>query len=73
MHDSISLEKRGLPSAVIISDEFVPGVKAIARICGLPDYPFAVVKHPIGSLAEDVLEERAKAAAPQVMEILLAH
>ena len=71
MHDAISLEDRGVPTAVLISDEFIPGVQAIARTRGLDGYPFAVVKHPIGSLADDDLKERAKDALPQVLDILM--
>ncbi len=70
MHDAISLEDRGVPTAVIISDQFIPGVQAIARTRGLPDYPFVVVKHPIGSLADEDLKARAKDALPQVVDIL---
>ncbi|HYE91073.1 MAG TPA: hypothetical protein VEA38_08645 [Terriglobales bacterium] len=44
--------------------------RAQAEICGSPGYPFVVVPHPIGSLTADELRERARAAAPQVIEIL---
>lgn len=71
MHDAISMEKRDVPTAVLISDQFIPGVQAIAKTRGLPDYPFAVVKHPIGSLTDDLLRERASDALPQVLDILL--
>ena len=71
MHDAISLENRGVPTAVLISDQFIPGVQAIAKTRGLPDYPFVVVKHPIGSLTDDLLRERASDALPQVLDVLL--
>ena len=71
MHDAISMEKRGVPTAVLISDQFIPGVQAIAKTRGLAEYPFAVVKHPIGSLTDETLKERAKDALPQVLDILL--
>ena len=71
MHDAISLENRGIPTAAIISDQFIPGVQAIAKTRGLPDYPFVVVKHPIGSLTDDLLRERASDALPQVLDVLL--
>lgn len=71
MHDAISLEKRGIPTAVLISDQFIPGVQAIAKTRGMDDYPFVVVKHPIGSLTDENLDGRAEDALPQVLEILL--
>jgi hypothetical protein len=71
LHDGIEFEKRGIPAAVLISSEFVVGAKTMARLQGLPGYPVAVVPHPIGSLTEDGLRERAKVALPQVLDILL--
>ncbi|MEE9249284.1 MAG: hypothetical protein V3U79_11410 [Dehalococcoidia bacterium] len=70
MHDGIELEKQGVPTAVIVTDEFVNQAKAIAEIQGIPDYPFAVIPHPIGRLTPEDLKERAKQALPQVLKIL---
>jgi hypothetical protein len=55
---------------VICTEEFVPTVRAQARISGRPDYPVAIVPHPIGSLRPDDLRARADAALPQVIRIL---
>jgi len=70
VHDGIELDRRGVPTAVICTQEFVASVKAQAEICGNPLYPFAVVSHPIGSLTRRELEDRAAAALPQVIAIL---
>jgi hypothetical protein len=70
LHDGIELEKRGVPAVVIITSEFVTPAKAMADIQGIPDYPFAVVPHPIGSLTDEGLEELAKEALPQVLSLL---
>jgi hypothetical protein len=43
----------------------------MARLCGIPDYPFVVVPHPIGSLTDTELHQRAAAAAQQARGILL--
>ena len=59
-----------MPTAVICTDQFVTSAAAQAAICGNPDYPFVVVPHPIGSLTQDELRERARTAARQVIEIL---
>ena len=42
----------------------------MAVACGLPDYGFAVVEHPIGSLTADGVRQRAEAALPQVVALL---
>ena len=72
MHDSIEMEKRGVPSAAICTEPFTSSAKAMSKIRGIPDYPFALVSHPLGSLKPKALRERAMMAAPQVLEILLA-
>ena len=59
-----------MPTAVICTDQFVQSARAQAAICGNPDYPFAVVAHPLGSLTPAELQARAAAALPQVLAIL---
>ncbi len=44
----------------------------MSNIGGIPDYPFVVLPHPLGSLDEERLRERAMQAAPEVLKILLA-
>ena len=70
MHDGIELELSGTPTAVIITEEFEIPARTIARMRGIPDYPYARVQHPIGSLNDDALAERARSALPQVLSIL---
>lgn len=72
MQDAITFEKAGKPTALIATDAFVVTAKAIARIQGMPDYPFAVLRHPLTSLEGANLEARAKEALPQVLGVLLA-
>ena len=73
MHDGIALERRGTPAAVVCTEPFLRMGRATAAVAGLPDYPFAVVEHPIGSLSPDGLCERAMAALPQVIAVLIPH
>jgi hypothetical protein len=70
LHDGIELDRRGVPAAVICTEEFVASSKAQAAICGNPLYEFAVVAHPIGSLTQAELRARAAVALPQVIAIL---
>ena len=72
MHDGITLERNGVPTAVICTEPFISSGKAMSKIGGIPDYPFVVVPHPLGSLSADQLRERAMQAAPEVLKILLA-
>ena len=72
MHDGIELEKKGIPAAVICTEPFVSSGKAMSKLGGIPDYPFVVLPHPLGSLTPEGLRKRAIQAAPEVLRILLA-
>ena len=72
MHDGIELAKKGVPAAVICTEPFVSSGKAMSKLGGIPDYPFVVLPHPLGSLTPEGLRERAIQAAPEVLRILLA-
>lgn len=71
MHDGIIFERLGRPAAVVCTEPFIPMAKASALAGGIPDYPFAVIPHPIGRLSEEALRARVAAALPQVVELLL--
>ena len=71
LHDGIELEKRNIPAAVICTDLFVPTANAQSRISGIASYSFAVISHPISSLDENELMERAEAATTQAIKLLL--
>jgi hypothetical protein len=70
--NAISLEKQGIPTLLITTNPFVDAVKTMAGLCGMPDVHWAVIKHPIGSLQEDELRERARVCAAQFREIIFA-
>jgi|TARA_Y100001947_G_C10351195_1_gene311139 hypothetical protein len=71
VHDGIQFEKRGLPAAVICTEPFVSSAVAMSKMGGIPEFPFAVVPHPLGSLDENSLRERAKEVAGDIVKILL--
>ena len=56
---------------VLCTEPFVVTARNIARVLGLPDYPFLKLKHPIGSCTLPELKERAEMAYKQALPILL--
>ena len=70
MHDGISFEQLGKPALVICTQPFAPTGRNIARALGLPNYPFALVEHPIGSRTVAELRQRAAVAFQQGVAIL---
>ena len=71
MHDGISFEQLGKRALVLCTEPFEVTAKNIARIMGLPNYPFLMVQHPIGSCALPELKARAEVAYRQGLPILL--
>ena len=72
VHDGISFEKKGVPAAVICTEPFVTSAVAMSKMGGIPDYPFVVVPHPLGSLNQEELRDIALRAADEVEKILLS-
>ncbi len=64
------MERRGIPAAVICTEAFSPTVETVAKVRGMEGYPVAYIPHPVGSLTEDQLRERAKEIAPEIKKLL---
>lgn len=54
-----------------MTSRFVTAATLMAKVLSLPDYPFAVIEHPISSAGDAGLEARARAALAQLGERLL--
>jgi hypothetical protein len=68
--DGILLERAGVPAVSICTDAFIPAAKAMAKVYGFPGYRFVTMPHPLASLNEQQLEERARDLVPEVLRIL---
>ena len=68
----MQLEGLGVPAIAICTEPFESGARAMTMLGGIPDYPFALIQHPIGSLTPAQIRERAVEAAPQIISSLLA-
>jgi hypothetical protein len=71
LHDGISFEQLGKRALVLCTEPFEVTARNIARIMGLPNYPFLMVQHPIGSCTLPGLRARAEVAYRQGLSILL--
>jgi hypothetical protein len=70
LHDAITAEKAGTAAAAIMTDAFVATADALARACGLPGYPYAVIAHPIAPDDDEALRRKATAAVLRCAELL---
>jgi len=65
------VERAGTPAAAIMTDAFTATARTMARSLGLPDYPFAVIAHPISNDGADGLRAKAAEALRQCEAILV--
>jgi len=71
LHDAVTVEKAGIAATAIITDGFVQTALAISRVSGMPEFPFAVIAHPIANNDETTLRTKAAEAVRQCEAILL--
>jgi hypothetical protein len=64
------LRKRGLVTAVILSEPFLKLGKSQSHVFGVPDLPLLLIPHPLGGLDLAGVKGRAQHAIPQVVEII---
>ena len=67
MHDGVFFEDHGIPTATIISAEFVRAAGAQARALGAEDYRTVVVAHPIQPLTRAEVRALADKAFDDVL------
>ena len=70
MLDAILMERAGTPAIAIITEPFRATGEAMASAWGLPRFRFLATPHPIATLADKDLDERAAQLAPLVLGIL---
>jgi hypothetical protein len=70
VHDGVTLEKRGVPTATVNSDAFVVLGQMEALALGVPGLPIVMVPHPMGDVPADVVVERARDMMPQLIRVL---
>ena len=71
MHDAIELEARGVPTAVIVTSEFVREAKVQRDALGMPDLAPVVIDHPLSTLSDAEIDARAAQAAEGALKVWL--
>ena len=67
MHDGVFFEDHDIPTATVISSEFVRAARAQAEALGALDYRAVVVPHPIQPLTRDEVRALADLAYDEVV------
>lgn len=65
------LERRGVPTATVVTDVFEQYARGLARMQGLAQLPLIVLEHPVAARPHEVLRARIGAARTQLVEALV--
>jgi len=69
MHDGISLESLGVPTAVIVTTEFLHEARVQRAALGMQGLVPVVIRHPLSSLSDEEIRGRAAQALEQVLGV----
>jgi hypothetical protein len=72
VHDGVFFEDHGIPTATVISAEFVRAAAAQAQALGATEYRTVVVAHPIQPLTRDEVRALADTAYDAIVARLTA-
>jgi alkanesulfonate monooxygenase SsuD/methylene tetrahydromethanopterin reductase-like flavin-dependent oxidoreductase (luciferase family) len=72
VHDGVFFEDHGIPTATVISAEFLRAARAQAEALGATDYRAVVVPHPIQPLTRDEVRALADKAFDEILRRLTA-
>jgi Fe-S cluster biogenesis protein NfuA len=72
VHDAISIERLGVPTACVVTDGFVPTARVMAEFAGMPGYPLVVIAHPISDNTGAQLRAKAEQIVYQSVRVLLS-
>jgi len=71
MHDTVMLESRGRPTAVIVTTEFVLEAETQRDALGMAGLDAVVITHPLSSLTDEEIGRRIEQALPQIERVWL--
>lgn len=54
-----------------MTTRFISVAELMARVLGMPGYPFAVIEHPVSSATDDELRARAASVIAEAGRLLL--
>ena len=63
----MQLEKAGIPTATIVTDEFVTLAKTECCARGMSELPLVEVPHPVGTIPTDALKKVAESAVESIV------
>jgi len=71
LHDAVTAERLRIPAMAVMTERFVSAAELMARVLGMPGYPFVIIPHPVSSAGDDDLRAMAGMATAEVRRLLL--
>jgi hypothetical protein len=71
MHDSVMLEAKGRPTAMVATSEFMLEARTQRDALGMTALEPVVITHPLSSLTEAEIGQRIEEALPQIERVWL--
>ena len=71
MHDGVNLETQGVPTAVVVTAEFLHEAHVQRAALGMDGLDPVVIRHPLSTLSDDEINQRADDATAQAKNIWL--
>jgi hypothetical protein len=72
MHDAVALEAKGVPTAVILTANFLHEAHMQRAALGMDGLHPVVITHPLSTLSDAEIAGRASEAVPQIKQVLLS-
>lgn len=69
--DALVLEALGVPTVALVTEPFRPLAEGLATTMGTPGIRLVSIQHPLYGLDDDGLAERAEAAVPAIVALLM--
>ena len=67
----MTAERRNVPALAVMTTRFVSAAELMARVLGMPGYPFAVIPHPVSSADDGALRAMAAGTIQELRRLLL--
>ncbi len=71
MHDGVSLEALGVPTAVVVTTTFVREAEVQRAALGMDDLVPVVISHPLSTLTDEEINQRVEQAVEQIPKVWL--
>ena len=67
----MTLERKGIPTATLVTQVFADYARGLARMQGMKDLPITVIEHPVAARKPEELRSRIQGVHAQIRAALL--